>query len=296
MKQQTPTQFFYNKQNLSTLTTEPHTTTLFRTTDLALGELGPEKKVFLAVNDSSSVLEAGKINETQKNSYSAYGYNSAPASALGFNGEYLDHFLENYILGSYRTFSPGLMRFCSPDSYSPFDKGGINAYVYCLGDPINRIDPSGHMGLIKFLTGGYSRKTLISRFSSVVRPLKTLGQAKDLSLSQNEYSAAKKMVNAEVDFFTGKVEKYKAKTAANYDRKTVAQNSYEDELKYAQYTEHLENITIIRDDLYSFTEGTVDGKTRLFTKANQTKYLELLFNEPNTTSSPDTLSKGGTRR
>jgi len=36
------------------------------------------------------------------------------------------------------------MRFQSPDSLSPFGKGGINAYGYCAGDPINRIDPNGH--------------------------------------------------------------------------------------------------------------------------------------------------------
>jgi len=37
------------------------------------------------------------------------------------------------------------MRFHSPDSFSPFAAGGINAYMYCGGDPVNRIDPSGHM-------------------------------------------------------------------------------------------------------------------------------------------------------
>lgn len=36
------------------------------------------------------------------------------------------------------------MRFCSPDSWSPFGKGDLNPYCYCEGDPINNIDPSGH--------------------------------------------------------------------------------------------------------------------------------------------------------
>ena len=36
------------------------------------------------------------------------------------------------------------MRFHSRDSLSPFGKGGLNGYAYCAGDPVNRIDPSGH--------------------------------------------------------------------------------------------------------------------------------------------------------
>jgi hypothetical protein len=30
-----------------------------------------------------------------------------------------------------------------PDRQSPFGLGGCNAYAYCLGDPVNRTDPSG---------------------------------------------------------------------------------------------------------------------------------------------------------
>ncbi|MCY1433952.1 hypothetical protein D9M71_499940 [compost metagenome] len=37
------------------------------------------------------------------------------------------------------------MRFNSPDSWSPFGKGGVNAYAYCEGDPRNRVDPTGHV-------------------------------------------------------------------------------------------------------------------------------------------------------
>ena len=34
---------------------------------------------------------------------------------------------------------------------SPFGRGGLNAYVYCSGDPINHDDPSGHFGELGIL-------------------------------------------------------------------------------------------------------------------------------------------------
>lgn len=62
---------------------------------------------------------------------------------LGFKGEVLlpD---ETYYFGSYRAYDPKLMSFCSPDSWSPFGRGGPAAYAYCAGDPVNYHDPSGH--------------------------------------------------------------------------------------------------------------------------------------------------------
>ncbi|AVI87072.1 conserved hypothetical protein [Pseudomonas syringae pv. tomato T1] len=63
----------------------------------------------------------------------------------GFNGELLDDITGHYLLGNgYRAYNPVLMRFNSPDSLSPFGEGGLNAYAYCAGDPVNRSDPSGH--------------------------------------------------------------------------------------------------------------------------------------------------------
>lgn len=65
-------------------------------------------------------------------------------SLLGFNGERSDPMTGHYLLGNgYRAFNPVLMRFNSPDSLSPFGKGGLNGYAYCVGDPVNYSDPTG---------------------------------------------------------------------------------------------------------------------------------------------------------
>ncbi|EEM2503387.1 TPA: RHS repeat-associated core domain-containing protein [Salmonella enterica subsp. indica] len=66
-------------------------------------------------------------------------------SLPGFNGERQDPLSGVTHLGNgYRAYSPALRRFTCPDSASPFGIGGINPYVYCDHDPINKTDPSGH--------------------------------------------------------------------------------------------------------------------------------------------------------
>ena len=77
--------------------------------------------------------------------FTPYGHNPLGKSLIGFNGELRDPLSGNYSLGNgYRTFSPLLMRFLCPDSHSPFGQGGLNAYAYCLGDPVNNVDRDGH--------------------------------------------------------------------------------------------------------------------------------------------------------
>ena len=69
-----------------------------------------------------------------------------PMDLPGFTGQQADRVTGHYLMGNgYRAFNPVLMRFNSPDSLSPFGEGGLNAYAYCAGDPINRVDPSGHI-------------------------------------------------------------------------------------------------------------------------------------------------------
>ncbi|WP_342649912.1 RHS repeat-associated core domain-containing protein [Pseudomonas sp. REB1044] len=72
---------------------------------------------------------------------SPFGISDAPMST-GWNGELYDEVSGVYHLGE-RQYSPTLMRFTTPDSWSPFDSGGYNAYAYL--DPINCPDPDGHI-------------------------------------------------------------------------------------------------------------------------------------------------------
>lgn len=68
------------------------------------------------------------------------------AQLVGLGGERRDPMCGVYHLGNgYRAYSPNLMRFRCPDTMSPFGAGGINPYAYCAGDPVNRLDPSGHL-------------------------------------------------------------------------------------------------------------------------------------------------------
>lgn len=91
-------------------------------------------------------------------SYTPYGYRSEYPQLLGFNGERTDPVTGDYLLGSgYRAFNPALMRFNSTDSMSPFGRGGVNPYVYCLGDPINFQDPSGRFSVPRFISRFFSR-------------------------------------------------------------------------------------------------------------------------------------------
>ncbi|WP_426809912.1 RHS repeat-associated core domain-containing protein [Pseudomonas sp. WOUb67] len=80
--------------------------------------------------------------------YTPYGHSHTQANLapmLGFNGEPYEWLSRTYVLGQgYRSYSPALMRFLSPDSLSPFGEGGLGAYAFCGADPINYLDATGH--------------------------------------------------------------------------------------------------------------------------------------------------------
>ena len=106
------------------------------------------KTSLLATDQQRSVLNVLDVTPPQPFAYTPYGHRVLEGglfSLLAFNGEQPDLVTGHYLLGNgYRAFNPVLMRFNSPDTWSPFGKGGLNAYAYCVGDPVNRVDPTGH--------------------------------------------------------------------------------------------------------------------------------------------------------
>lgn len=153
MYKKTNTQLnFYQDKQLHTALYGIFRHTFFRNQDRPLAEqhsIGPGTAHLLATDTQGSILQAQDAQGTHPLSYTAFGHNpdrKALSLLTGFNGETRDRQTGWYLLGNgYRAFSPVLMRFISPDSYSPFGKGGTNTYMYCAGDPVNYIDPTGHM-------------------------------------------------------------------------------------------------------------------------------------------------------
>ncbi|MFJ2332403.1 RHS repeat-associated core domain-containing protein [Pseudomonas helleri] len=140
---------FYNSSRMVTEIEGTAQRSVFQVGDHVLAEGGACGSNLLATDLQRSVLHTVNPNKPQSMAYNVYGHRPAESgvtSVLGFNGERADPVTGHYLLGNgYRAFNPVLMRFNSPDSWSPFGKGGINAYGYCSGDSINKSDPSGHV-------------------------------------------------------------------------------------------------------------------------------------------------------
>ena len=150
---------FYKNGQLSSVIGSTHPVMLFSAANTPLAECSAETSL-TAVNLQNSITNSSLRDRTQSLTYSAYGH-SHVGLTLGYTGQRYDRPTGFYLLGNgYRAFNPQIMRFLSPDSLSPFEKRTLNAYAYCMGDPINHVDPSGHM--LKSLKNKFSRSPHLS--------------------------------------------------------------------------------------------------------------------------------------
>ncbi|MFS2161381.1 RHS repeat-associated core domain-containing protein [Pseudomonas sp. Pseusp122] len=166
-------QRFYQKKRLTTEIQGQIQRAFFQTEDQLLAQhQGPDNCTLLASDQQRSVLDGINDAQRQSTSYTPYGGRhpqANPLGLLGFTGERADPVTGHYLLGNgYRGFNPVLMRFNSPDSFSPFGEGGLNAYAYCLGNPVNRVDPAGHTpAIFKSLFRGLG---LMKKSTQVTKP------------------------------------------------------------------------------------------------------------------------------
>ena len=177
---------FYQKNRLATQIQGAVQRAIIQHEDLPLAQQqGSDSAIettLLATDQQRSVLQLLDDTAPRSLAYNPYGHHSAESglsSLLGFNGEHRDPVTGHYLLGNgYRAFNPVLMRFNSPDSWSPFGEGGINAYTYCQGDPVNSLDPSGH---IPFRTFTFPNRSFYGSAYSVRRlPSRLLSKGIDV--------------------------------------------------------------------------------------------------------------------
>lgn len=166
-----------------------------------LAQKGQAASILLTTDPQNSVLHA----EGTTIAYAPYGHHEHPAALPGlpgYNGGQPDPVTGHYLLGNgYRAYNPTLMRFNSPDSLSPFAEGGLNAYAYCVGDPVNRRDPTGHIPIFTFIDDFFKTalkqaeqliKTPVKAASAISKPLtRAQGVAERMSKFGKKHSRRK---------------------------------------------------------------------------------------------------------
>jgi RHS repeat-associated protein len=167
------TQRYYRDGRVINEVGDNDATTCLRQDGLLLGlhQTGENSGFRLAGTDrQQSVLSEIMASEHSEIVYSPYGHRPVEGglfSLAGFNGEQLDPVTGLYLLGNgHRAYSPVLMRFLAPDSLSPFGAGGLNPYAYCLGDPINRVDPTGNFSWQSILGIALSVVGVVASFAT----------------------------------------------------------------------------------------------------------------------------------
>ena len=173
-----PKACFYHEDSLANEVQGEQTCSYFQQGSHAMAQVTAHDCTLLGTDSQGSVLHALSNHGDAHLAYAPYGnrpLDDGMSSLLGFNGELPDPVTGCYLLGNgYRAYNPILMRFHSPDSLSVFDGGGLNAYAYCLGDPINFSDPTGHLTTVQGVKLGVTIGLLLA---SLALTLFTFGAA-----------------------------------------------------------------------------------------------------------------------
>ena len=154
-----PTTYFIYGQNtlLNTRVGSQQTSFLYGAN--RLGKQDNKSRKYCLTDQGQSVVNTINQTEEQAENITSYAYspygtesdltkqesNTITTQHFGFDGQLTDSQTNWQFLGQgYRAYNPMLHRFMSQDSMSPFDKGGINGYVFGSNNPIMMSDPSGH--------------------------------------------------------------------------------------------------------------------------------------------------------
>ncbi|KOV37352.1 hypothetical protein ADK60_04475 [Streptomyces sp. XY431] len=147
----------YRGETLATVTEDDRAARLLHLGDHPVAQHGPGGQPatrLLGADGTGTVRVSASTDEPDQYAYTPYGLRPAQAGAgiLGFTGRPVDPVTGCYHLGNgARDYHPELRRFATPDPLSPFGAGGVNPYAYCAGDPVNRVDPSGHLSWAAWL-------------------------------------------------------------------------------------------------------------------------------------------------
>jgi RHS repeat-associated protein len=181
---QTRIQRFYLKDRLASEIQGSIQRSVFQQVDQLLAQQQRQNGVvdttLLATDQQRSVLHALDATPPHSFAYTPYGHSTPENglfSLLAFNGERPDPVTGHYLLGNgYRAFNPVLMRFNSPDNLSPFGESGLNAYAYCVGDPVNKQDPTGHISWATLMLKHYPKAmTAAKKMTTASKPNQYIG-------------------------------------------------------------------------------------------------------------------------
>jgi RHS repeat-associated protein len=103
------------------------------------------------IDGSGSIAAAYEYDAFGRTAASSGSYKDA--NVYRFSTKHVDPETDLYYYG-YRFYSAGLGRWTSRDPIG--EEGGRNLYIFCLGNPVNWIDPTGHAVFLVLVPAGLS--------------------------------------------------------------------------------------------------------------------------------------------